>query len=497
MCDNPIFENYPFTIYDEHTPTVLELLSKQYAQLVALGNEFNQLDKVEAIRKGYATVWPSGDESGQADRLAIQTALDTNKVVHLVEGVYYLDKGIMMGAGYQLIGAGINTEIRTAFTMPRPAITKKTSVSFDHILLKDFHLVNPEGIPGEIGIQLQGTDKEPYTGARYSVIEGVRISGFTGTGILMKGAWSTTLRKVRTLNCPKGFAGTGLLNNINIDNCEFTHGTYGVHLTCANSTEMYGIRINETNFEGNTTAGVYAEGVTGLALVNCYSENTPRVFNVNSCPMFTVNGGRFSGVELFGSVTSTAYTSAKFVNPKCTIENANIEATGNRPDLLYLDGGVKNSIVRNNRVISSTTGAYMLTDFGGVVHRKHRYITDPVGIRYSEDYMDDYPIEMATNECAILSKFHMTLISTNIPKDVAYYLYYDAPNGDRVKIGQTATLKAGTHSMETIAMSFPEKMKFTDTPQLFIVPSVDVGASIQFYMDIEFQVADPGFSEEV
>lgn len=489
--DNPIFANYPFTIYDEHTPTVLELLSKQHAQLVALGNEFNQLAKVEAIRKGYITVWPSGDKTGQADRLAIQTALDTCKVVELASGDFYIGRSLTMHAGNQLIGNGLSTCIHV--TELSSAI-EGAPAGFDHIVIKDLYIVNASDFGHDEtfnAINLWGNDKEPYNGARYSLIDGVRISGFMA-GVMMRGAWSSTIRRVRTIGCVYGFQGAGCVNNVTIENCEFTHGDFGVYLRCDNSTEMYGIRINNTNFEGNSVRGVDAQGVIGLTMTDCYSEATEQIFSVNSCPMFKVNGGRFSGVTLFGTVTSTAYTTDKFVNPKCHIENAVIEVTAERPDLLYIDGGVTNSVVRNNHIINEHQGnVAMLTNFNGVVHKEYRAPSMYKGIRYSGDFFQDVQFIIDNTERVMVTKVTM------MPEDdyetggsLNYTLFAIDANGDSTKLGQTNTVTEMTAGeLLTVTLN---KVMLPSSFSLQLVPSRDIGMVANFYINIDMKIGDPG-----
>ena len=486
------FANYPFTVYDEHTPSVLELLGKIHGRVTILGNEFNQLDKVEAIRKGYATVWPSGDQTGGEDALAIQTAMDTVGTVHLVAGDYYLSKSIKLRTGNQLVGVGLDTKVHVVSLVNG---IEGHSSGFDHIQVRDLYLINDYQGGGLSGISLDGNDKEPYNGARYSLLDGIRISGFP-QGVVMRGAWSTVLRRIRTMNGTYGLIGLGCLNNITVDSCEFTHGSTGITLTCSGSTEMYGIRINDTNLEGNKV-GLHAEGVTNLCLSNVYSENTPQIFSVNSCPLFTIQGGRVSGVNLLGTVTSTAYTSAKFANPKCHIEGLCIEANTTRTDLLYIDGGVTNSVVRNNRIINTGTGTVaMLSSFNGVEHRLTSKLTPGLSLRYSEDFTEEYVPVMASNERAMINQATLTLTgSVTISSAVSYALRLDEGNGTRT-IATSATLTAGTHqSGKKLTFTFSEKPFISGPFILYLYPSVDVGKTVPARIQVNYQVADPGLQE--
>ena len=483
--------NYLFTVYDEQAPSVLKLLSRLHGTLNKLCNDFNQLDKVDAVRKGYTTVWPSSHADGYDDWLAIQTALDTTGTVHLVEGDYYVSKSLTLKTGNQLIGKGAKTRIYSV-NPATPVICGHQS-GFDHITIKDIHLVSRDRVA--TAIDLTGNDKEPYNGARYSLIDGVRISDFDW-GVVMRGAWSTTLRRVRTINCEIGLHGLGCLNNLTFDSCEFTHGDIGVQLVCAGSTEMYGIRLNDTNLEGNAI-GVYAEGVTGLAMINCYSEATPQVFNVNSCPMFTVDGGRFSGVTLFGTVTSTAYTTDKFTNPKCRIENANIEATGMRADLVFIDAGVKNAVVRNNRIICpQANDTHMLSSFAPVEHREVYTNYTSEAIRYSNDFEKFFTPDYLSNESAIVDGFTMSLMGTLVLSKAVTYTLFVEQNGTMTKIGQTGTLAVGTHNFGAeLTTTFSAKPIINGPFTLKLVPSVDVGSAPVFAVSVRYRVADAGNAE--
>lgn len=315
-------------------------------------------EDINTIEKRFAIVKPSNDETGVQDVTNIQTALDTFKVVYLTDGNYYLNKPLIFGIGYELHGV---SQIQTVINvLNNNSFIDGNPDGCDHISVTDMFISSTSPTKSNKCLNLYGNMAEPYNGARYSYFNNLWITGFD-IAIAFSGVWSTVVNRVRCSNNNISVSCLGTCNNLSFIDCEFMQGVKAMTFSPSKGSELYGIRVVRCNFEGNSDLCIEASGVIALSIEEIYSESTPRLISINSCPNFSMVGGQVTGISLVGSIEATAYTSAKFKNPKYTIKDLNIECNITETiDLMYIGSGITGGIIEGIRLLNLGSGKVKL-----------------------------------------------------------------------------------------------------------------------------------------
>lgn len=275
-------QNVP-TVYDEEALTVLELvgrLADKVNKVIHTVNGINIPDIVE--------VAPSGDTSGDIDRVTIQAQLDAGKAVHLTSGEYYLDGPLVAKSGFAITGAGIgNTKVNCA----GPFLTHENVVSVDHMVMANLWAKGPGS---GTGVDITRAGQNVDTGGRYGYFENVRVSDYD-TCVHMTGCWCVHFTHCRFEPLYIGVNQGGSCNNVKYDHCMFlginsAQNTTGLYIDANGGTENCGISVDNCDFERHNRA-IRATYAINLHVTNIYTEGCSVVFHLDSCPAFLCDGG--------------------------------------------------------------------------------------------------------------------------------------------------------------------------------------------------------------
>lgn len=334
--DHYSIEN-PACVYDEESLTVLKLcgrLAAKINELVRVVNDawhhlFEKLDDTaervvtDMVLAGKLTfgIYPSGDTSGATDRANIQRCLDEWGACELGEGDFYIDEAIVLRSGNSITGRGslvtkIHAERSDAFTIGED--------SADNLTVRDF-CVTDDNTNGHTAFVLNGATTQPYTGARYSNFENIRVEGFMHA-VQLAGAWCVNFHRCRFFTFEDAVHQTGTCNNVVYDHCSFIYadreaarGYTGVSITAEGGAQNCGISFFDCDFEGWNIA-LRAYCVVALNVKNIYAEGCNRVFSLDSCPAFSCDGGYAAYVQRL-AVVSVSNAATLYANGRGEIRN--------------------------------------------------------------------------------------------------------------------------------------------------------------------------------
>lgn len=334
---NPIkhysFETIP-SVYDEEAMTALELcgrLGKKVNECITAVNGWNVPQLVH--------VSPTGDKTGELDRVVIQGKLDAGFAVQLAAGEYYLNGPLMFRAGYMLRG---DSQLNTVLNCRASFIDHDKVVSVDHVQVRDIRVKGPEaGVGIDISRKVDGVE----TGGRYSEFMNVYLTGYD-TGVRLGGCWCVSFRHCRIEAKEICFEQLGSCNHIKYDHCVIlgpeSKTSTGIKITAEDGAENYGIRIDHCDFERHAT-GVHAYYCVALNVFSLYAEGVSTMFKLDSCPAFLCDGGYISHPE---RVCNTSRSNTSKVFSKCTGTIRNIYVRVNSSETWYLISSAANFPVK-------------------------------------------------------------------------------------------------------------------------------------------------------
>lgn len=323
----------PATVYDEESLTVLELV----ARLAGKVNECISAENVimthidvlnELVKSGKLTATgliPSGDKTGNVDRVNMQTMLDTFGVCPLGTGTFYINEPLDMHAGNVLTGKGVSaTKIRV-----ERGDGFFHSGNADHLTFRDFTL-DGDGNTTGIGFHFRGTTSGDFTGVRYSTFENVDVNGFN-TGAVLRGVWCSTFKHCRFILTAGGeycVKQEGTCNNNVYEHCAFIGnetGT-GAFISAEGGAQNCGNTFTDCDFEKLAVA-IRGYSAVSLNVQNIYAEGVGVVFQLDSCPNFNCNGGyavyidRLCNVSVSNTLPMYKGKRGKISNVVCRLRN--------------------------------------------------------------------------------------------------------------------------------------------------------------------------------
>jgi len=291
------------------------------------------------------------------DSDAIQDALDTYGVVYLSNGIYKIDKTIVLYAGQKLIGCGITQR----YPYER--------------FYNDGEPVRGSAI--EIGVNV---DKVFQIESGSCEIRGFYITG-SGANLdsiisFEAGSANTIIEDIfirdldvstfRCIDCP------GTSNSNIIRRCYFYDGDYGIYM----STPQYFITIQDCRFLGLGEIAIWANGGTSLCVSNCdFEQMGDCAVELSTNATFNC---RFENIHI-----EWAYPFIRF--------NANLNRKGSvEIDGVYAWGGEEVDFLEINAAVDISIKNTYLYGFSGYVQ------TDPFPITNYDTYKDNIIYENLT-----------------------------------------------------------------------------------------------------
>ena len=319
----------PATVYDEEALTTLEMCGRLGAKLNEVITAVNGCEVPQIVN-----VSPTGDETGELDRVVIQGKLDAGYSVHLSAGEYFLNGPLIFRPGYMLRG---DSQLNTVINCKAGFIDHENIVSVDHVEVRDVRVIGPgTGTGIDISRKVEGVE----TGGRYAHFMNVYISGYD-TGILLGGCWCTNFSHCRIEAQNICVKQRGSCNHIKYDHCVFLGPTgvpydemtaVGIDIGTETGAENYGISIDHCDFERFEIC-VKAYCCVALNVAHLYVEWSRKVFELDTCPAFLCDGGYASNVN---RVCNTKKTNTAAVFNKCGGAIKNLFIRVNREDTFYM-----------------------------------------------------------------------------------------------------------------------------------------------------------------
>lgn len=323
-------QNNP-TVYDEEALTALEAIGRLGHKMNEVITHVNGMNVPEIVN-----VAPTGDKTGELDRVVIQGKLDKGFSVHLSAGEYYLNGPLLFRAGYTLRG---ESQKNTIINCSAGFIDHDPAVSVDHIAVRDLTARGPgSGVGLNISRKVSGIE----TGARYANFSNVSIAEYD-TCVLLGGCWCTNFTHCR-FDCLKiCVEQLGSCNNVKYDHCMMlgpadAKTSTAVKITATNGAENYGINFDHCDFERHKYA-IHAYYCVALTVNSIYAEGIDTVFHLDGCPAFLCDGGYVSYAE---RVCNTSNSNTAGVFTKCTGAIRNIYARVNSAERWYFASSAPN-----------------------------------------------------------------------------------------------------------------------------------------------------------
>lgn len=347
----PLYPHYSMqncpTVFDEEAMTALEMCGR-------LGHKVNEI--ITAVNgwqvPQIVNVSPTGDKTGELDRVVIQGKLDKGYAVHLSAGEYYLNGPLIFRPGYMLRG---DSQLNTVLNCKAGFIDHENIVSVDHVEVRDVRVKGPgSGVGIDISRKAQGVE----TGGRYAHFMNVYITGYD-TAVRLGGCWCTNFTHCRIEAENICVEQRGSCNHVRYDHCMFlgpvdSKTTTGVKITAEDGAENYGISFDHCEFERHDKA-IHAYYCIALNVDSIYAEGVNTIFQLDSCPGFLCDGGYISYPE---RVCNTARTNTAPVFSKCNGAIKNLYVRVNSSETFYLVSTGSNAPldVENINCVNDSTG---------------------------------------------------------------------------------------------------------------------------------------------
>lgn len=419
MSIEPLNPHYSFdsipTVFDEEAMTALEMcgrLGKKVNEVITAVNGWN-VPKIVHVS-------PTGDKTGELDRVVIQGRLDSGYAVHLSAGEYYLNNPLIFRSGYMIRG---DSQLNTVLNCKAGFIDHDNITSVDHVEVRDIRVKGPDnGVGIDISRKVQGVE----TGGRYGHFMNVYITGYD-TAVRLGGCWCVNFTHCRIEASEICVDQRGSCNHIKYDHCMFLGPTTnsktstGVKITAENGAENYGINFAHCEFERHKYA-VQAYACIALNVTGIYVEGVETVFSLDSCPAFLCDGGYISYPT---RVCNTSKSNTGKVFSKCT-------------------GTLKNLYVR----VVFNTGVFYLTSTTPAFQLKVENI-NLVNDGTAECFVDAQHVNSTGNCLDFYTKYQVTFSD----KNMRYQNQLFANNTDKMYPRVNLPTGASVYKLNTVMLA--------------------------------------------
>ena len=340
-------------------------------------------------------IWNHDLASKTDDTTYLQNRIDTEGIVHLEPGIYYISAPLTIRKEYGIIGAGMDKTLIIAKTNDFDMITIKTDDNTTRH--QNFTLCNLTLQGGKNGL-VTNIANHMYTGINFSYVQ---FRDMAQHGILVQEIYSwdnNLIDHIFMVNCPIGikqivdpaYSGGDTPTMTFLDKnfwyrCQF--------VDCGLPLDLQAYRGNNLNsyvecrFANSTTRAADFNNNLTTVFANCDFQN-----NAGSPTVDANNTTNFVSCRFTAGVASTG-----FITPLSTVEGCSFDANGLSNITVIAGSHTSAKTVLTNCTATTATlgtvneGLLLNTSINGPTDRVIRYIG---GTAYSLDNRDAIPVPM-------------------------------------------------------------------------------------------------------